>query len=155
MRALKCSALVATLVVAVPAVGLAQAAMKPAHAVVSPDKLTWAPIQPPGFDAGAQIAALHGDPNATTGSYVIRLWFPDGYRFPPHWHPNAENLTVLEGEFFLGMGDTADDSKLMSYRPGTFMFIPARNVHFGKVTGKTVIQLHGQAPFTIELAKKQ
>lgn len=153
MRILKGSALLAAPVLLIPALLAGQATMKPAsHAVLTPDKLTWAPIQPPGFDPGAQIAALHGDPNAASGTYVIRLEFPDGYKFPAHWHPNAENLTVIEGEFMLGMGDKADDTKLTTYKPGTYMFLPAKNVHFGKVKGTTIIQLHGQAPFKIELA---
>ncbi len=154
MRFLKRSALATTLVLSVPPVLLAQATMSPdGHAVMTPDKLTWAPIQPPGFDPGAKIAALYGDPNAETGTYVIRLMFPDGYKFPSHWHPNAENLTVLEGDFMLGMGDKADPSKLVTYKTGSFLFLPAKNVHFGQAKGTTVIQLHGRAPFKIELAK--
>ena len=154
MRVLKGSALLAAPVLLIPALLAGQATMKPApHTVLTPDKLTWAPIQPPGFDPGVKIAALHGDPNAEQGTYVIRLEFPDGYKFPAHWHPNAENLTVIEGEFMLGMGDKADDAKLTAYKPGTYMFLPAKNVHFGKVKGTTIVQLNGQAPFKIELAK--
>jgi quercetin dioxygenase-like cupin family protein len=156
MRTIKRSALLATPFVFIPVLLAGQATMKPeAHVVMTPDKLTWSPIQPPGFDAGAKIATLYGDPNATSGTYVIRLEFPDDYKFPAHWHPNAESLTVISGEFFLGMGDTVDDSKLVSYKPGTFLFIPAKNVHFGKVDGTTVIQLHGQAPFQIEVVTKK
>ena len=155
MRTLKRTALITTPFLLVPALMAGQATMKPeSHVVLTVDKLTWSPIQPPGFSAGAKIATLHGDPNATSGTYVIRLEFPDDYKFPAHWHPNAESLTVISGEFFLGMGDTPDDSKLMSYKPGTFLYLPAKNVHVGKVDGTTVIQLHGQAPFQIELAKK-
>jgi len=100
-----------------------------------------------------KIAVLSGDPNATTGSYVIRLQFPDGYNFPAHWHPMAENLTVLSGSFTLGMGNKTDTSKLVTYSPGTFMSIPPKMAHFGGAKGVTVIQLHGEAPFKIELAK--
>ena len=108
-------------------------------------------MKPPGFDPGAKIAAIHGDPNAESGFYVIRLMFPDGYKFPVHWHPMAENLTVLEGDFMLGMGTTVDAGKLMTYKPGSFLYIPGKSPHFGQVKGNTVIQLHGQAPFKIEL----
>jgi quercetin dioxygenase-like cupin family protein len=131
-----------------------QAAPGPAtHAVVNADQVKFAPIEIPGFDSGLKIAAVHGDPNATSGFYVIRLAFPDGYKFPPHWHPMAENVTVLEGEFMLGMGDTVDASKPATYKPGSFLYIPGKMSHFGSVRGATVVQLHGQAPFKIELTK--
>ena len=131
-----------------------QAVSEPAtHAIVTADQVTFAPIEVPGFASGVKIAVVHGDPNATSGFYVIRLAFPDGYKFPPHWHPMAENLTVLEGEFLLGMGDTADASKQATYKPGSFLYVPGKMSHFGGVKGATVVQLHGQAPFKIELTK--
>lgn len=125
----------------------------PQHAVVPADKVTFGPIDVPGFPPGLKIAVVHGDPNATSGMYVIRLQFPEGYSFPPHWHPMAENLTVLSGTFMLGMGEEADTSKLAVYAPGAFLYIPGKMAHFGGVKGATVIQLHGQAPFKIELVK--
>jgi quercetin dioxygenase-like cupin family protein len=100
-----------------------------------------------------KIAVIHGDPNADSGMYVIRLQFPDGYMFPPHWHPMAENLTVLSGTFLLGMGEKTDNSKLVTYKPGAFLYVPGKMPHFGGAKGATVIQLHGQAPFKIELVK--
>jgi uncharacterized RmlC-like cupin family protein len=123
------------------------------HAVVQPGDVKFGPIEVPGFASGMQIAAIHGDPNAESGMYVIRLRFPAGYRFPAHWHPNAENLTVLSGELLLGMGEKEDAAKLASFKPGTFMHIPGKMPHFGGAKGTTVIQLHGQAPFKIELVK--
>lgn len=112
--------------------------------------LTWAPITPPGFDAGMQIAVVRGDPGVVDGPYVIRLSFPAGYRFPAHWHPVTENLTVLEGEFLLAMGEKADESKLTTvYRPGDFIFAEPKMPHFGGARVHTVIQLHGVGPFAI------
>ena len=125
-----------------------------AHAIVPAEKITFAPIEVPGFKPGLTIAVVHGDPNATSGMYVIRLQFPSGYTFPAHWHPNAENLTVLSGEFQLGMGEKEDASKVVSYKPGTFMYVPGKMPHFGGAKGLTVVQLHGQAPFKIELVNK-
>lgn len=113
--------------------------------------ITWNPIEIPGFPAGIKIAAISGDP-AAAGPYTIRLAFPDGYKFPAHWHPNDENLTVLSGTFQLAMGDRVDDSKLMTYQAGDFLFMPATKPHFGQVKGATVVQLHGMGPFAINLA---
>lgn len=115
--------------------------------------LQFEPIQPPGFDAGMSIAAIHGDPSVPDEPYVIRLSFEDGYRFPAHYHPRTENLTVLSGTFLLAMGTDEDDAKLQEYQPGDFLFIPAEHPHYGGAEGETVIQLHGVGPFDILLAE--
>ena len=125
----------------------------PKHEIVPADKVTFAPIEVPGFKSGMNIAVIHGDPNAESGMYVIRLQFPDGYTFPPHWHPMAEKLTVLSGTFMLGMGEKQDTSKLATYTPGAFLYMPGKMAHFGGAKGATTIQLHGQAPFKIELVQ--
>lgn len=110
--------------------------------------LEWAPLTPPGFDEGMELSVVQGDPSAAE-PYVVRLRFPDGYRFPPHFHPNAENLTVLEGSFQLAMGETADDAQLKTYAPGDFLYIEGKHPHFGGATGTTVVQLHGSGPFEV------
>lgn len=122
---------------------------------VAADDLTFAPIEVPGFLTGMKIAAVHGDPSVAGEPYTLRLAFPDGYEFPPHWHPMAENVTVLEGTFLLAMGKKFDDSKLESYEPGAYLFIAAENPHFGGAKGRTVIQLHGTGPFEIEVVEGQ
>lgn len=154
MKTVNRSILVLSAALLVPALATAQAYPKPeAMTAVTPASVTFAPLEVPGFDPGAKIAAISGDPNAESGFYVVRLWFPAGYKFPAHWHPMAENLTVLEGDFMLGMGDQVDPAKLTTYKPGAFLYIPGKMAHFGGVKGVTVIQLHGQAPFKIELSK--
>jgi quercetin dioxygenase-like cupin family protein len=114
--------------------------------------LTWTDFAPPGFDPGMKLAVLSGDPGAK-GPYVVRLQFPAGYRFPVHWHPGVENLTVVSGTFQLGMGNIADWNALKSYGPGDFLYIPPKHAHFGgsAAQGPSVIQLHGEGPFQVIL----
>ena len=112
--------------------------------------LTWGDLVVPGFNPGAKITVLNGDP-AAAGPYTLRLRFPDGYEFPVHWHPGVENLTVLSGTFLLSMGNTADRTSQRAYGPGDYLYIPARMSHFGGARGETVIQLHGIGPFAINL----
>lgn len=112
--------------------------------------LTWGDLVVPGFDPGAKIAVLNGDP-AAAGPYTLRLWFPAGYQFPVHWHPGTENLTVVSGTFLLAMGNNADRSAQRSYGPGDFLYIPGRMSHYGGARDVTVIQLHGIGPFAINL----
>jgi ketosteroid isomerase-like protein/quercetin dioxygenase-like cupin family protein len=112
--------------------------------------ISWTDLVVPGFASGAKMAVIHGDPGST-GDYTLRLQFPDGYEFPPHWHPNAEHVTVLSGVFRLGMGGTVDSSAIKEYQAGDFLYIPGRMPHFGGARGATVIQLHGMGPFAINL----
>ena len=116
--------------------------------LVAASGLTWTDFMRPGFDPGIKLAVLHGDPGKS-GSYTVRLQLPAGYRFPVHWHPGAENLTVVSGTFLLGVGDVADSNALRTYAPGDYIYIPPRHAHFGgsSAQGPTIIQLHGQGPF--------
>lgn len=138
------------------AVVLAQAdSQKPAMHDVAAADITWNDIEVPGFKSGMKIAVMHGDPSVADESYTLRLAFPDGYAFPPHFHPRAENVTVLEGTFQLAMGSKFDESTLKTYNPGDYLYIVAENPHFGKVQGRTVVQLHGIGPFEITVVKGQ
>lgn len=47
----------------------------------------------------------------------MRARFPAGYNIPPHTHPAKEIMTVISGTFGLGMGETADEGKLISKNP--------------------------------------
>ncbi len=53
------------------------------------------------------------------------------------------------------MGSEYDGSKLKSYAPGDYLFIAAENPHFGRVEGRTVVQLHGTGPFDITVVEGQ
>jgi quercetin dioxygenase-like cupin family protein len=132
---------------------LAQAAAPATEpvSIVTASSLTWADLSVPGFAPGTKIAVINGNPNEA-GLYTLRLSFPDGYRFPPHWHPMAENVTVLSGTLLVAMGDQADESQLKPFGAGDFLHIEATHPHFGGARGATVIQLHGQGPFAINLA---
>ncbi|HUQ98056.1 MAG TPA: SgcJ/EcaC family oxidoreductase [Gemmatimonadaceae bacterium] len=112
--------------------------------------ISWTPFEPPGFDPGVKLAVLHGNPSAK-GDYTVRLRFPAGYRFPVHWHPGAEHLTVISGTFLLAMGDTPNWKAVRSYAPGDFVYAPARHPHYGGARGVTVVQLHGEGPFQLIL----
>ena len=124
------------------------------HAVAAAD-LAYEAIEVPGFLSGMKIAPIHGDPAVADEPYTLRLWFPDGYKFPPHWHPRAENVTVLEGTLLLAMGEAFDKSNLKSYGPGDYLFIAAENPHYGGAKGDTVLQLHGIGPFEILVVEGQ
>jgi hypothetical protein len=81
-----------------------------AHAIVAtPNVIQWGPA-PDVLPPGAQAAVLEGDP-AQPGPFTLRLRLPADYRLPPHYHPVTEHVIVLEGTFYVGMGDVFDASK--------------------------------------------
>jgi quercetin dioxygenase-like cupin family protein len=113
-----------------------------------PDGLKWAD-GPASLPPGAKIAVLEGDPTKP-GPFVFRVKVPDGYRIPPHTHPKPERVTVIAGEFHLGMGDTLDHSKSETLPVGSYGTWPAGMKHFVWVKGETVVQFHGDGPWMIE-----
>jgi hypothetical protein len=96
--------------------------------------------------SGAKLAVLEGDPTKG-GSYTMRLWMPDGYTIPPHFHLADEHVTVVEGTFLVGMGATLDASKFAALPAGSFGMLPPRMQHYARAKGVTVIQLHGIGPW--------
>lgn len=133
---------------AVAAVAVAQApASAPAHTVLAPETLTWAP-GPPALPKGAQMAVLSGDPRQP-GPFTVRSKFPAGYTIPPHWHPTAEHLTVLSGEVSVGMGETVDTASMQSMKPGSFAVMAPEMRHYLRARTETILQVHGVGPFQI------
>jgi hypothetical protein len=149
--------LVLAVALAAPAFAVAQG--QPGMANVAPmdmqytsaASIVWSEANIPGFDRGMKLAVISGKPDSANAPYTLRLSFPDGYRFPPHWHPMAENLTVLSGTLLLAMGERAEEAKLKPYATGDFLSIDGKKPHFGGARGATVIQLHGMGPFSINL----
>jgi quercetin dioxygenase-like cupin family protein len=116
-------------------------------AIHRPDSLDWQPA-PPSLPAGAKIALLEGDP-AKPGPFVFRVKFPDGYRVPPHTHPKPERMTVISGTLYFGMGEKFDRAGAREMPAGTFGTWPAGMKHYGWAKGETVLQVHGEGPWTI------
>lgn len=112
-----------------------------------PDTLKWG-APPPVLPRGAQLAVLDGDPHKP-GPYVIRLKMPPGYRIPPHWHSNPENVTVISGKLMLGMGDTVDKKAAQELKTGGFHSIGAKVHHYAYSDSGAVVQIHGEGPFDI------
>jgi len=87
----------------VTSVAIAQA---PAHVMVNLSTAKWGPA-PPMLPPGAQIAVLAGDPTKAA-PYTVRLKFQANYDIPAHSHPGDENVSVVSGELFMGMGAKLD-----------------------------------------------
>ena len=116
-------------------------------AALNADGLRWGEV-PPVFPKGAQLAVVSGDPGKD-GLYVVRLRMPPGYKIPAHNHPTAEYVTVLSGNFHIGMGDKLDQSSGQELRAGGFAEAPAGTNHYAWASSATVVQVHGQGPFAL------
>src|SRR4029077_10916448 len=102
---------------------------------------------PPDLPKGAQLAVLHGDPSKPA-PFTLRLKLPAGYKIPPHWHTNDEQLTILSGSFILHMGDTMD-APAHTLGVGAYHFLPGKMHHAAEVKGETLLQVDGTGPFDI------
>ena len=118
----------------------------PPHVMLAPGAMKWQPFVPAG--PGVSVAVLSGDPEKA-GPFVLRIKSPAGSKVPPHWHPTDEHLTVVSGNFAMGMGDTFDAKALKSVPPGSYVLLPREMRHFAFSKTATVVQVHGMGPFQI------
>jgi len=132
---------IAVVALAIPCVLHAQGPVASAAAV------KWGPA-PDFVPKGARFAVIQGDPSKSS-VYTIRLRFPDKFRFPPHFHPTDEHVTVLAGQFIVGMGDTLKVRSGTRLTAGGFITAPAQAHHWAVARGVTIVQVSGEGPFGI------
>jgi quercetin dioxygenase-like cupin family protein len=113
-----------------------------------PDQIKWKD-GPASLPPGAKFAVLEGD-TTKEGPFTMRVLLPDGFRIPPHTHPNIEHVTVISGLVNFGMGEKFDKSATQPMPAGTFGFWPAGMKHFVWTTGETIVQVHGIGPWRID-----
>lgn len=123
------------------------------HIMLAPSELKWS-AAPSSLPSGAQVAVMEGDPSKK-GPFTMRIKLPANYKIPAHWHPGLEHVTVIEGSFMLGMGDTFDESKLHELPTGGFAVMPAKMNHFAMSRDGAIIQLHGTGPWGITYVNPQ
>lgn len=127
-----------------PFLTLAAVAQMAPHVMENLSGAKWSPA-PPMLPPGAQIAVLSGDPTKSA-PYAVRLKFPANYDIPAHSHPTDENVVVISGALFMGMGDKLDRKAGMGLGVGGFALMPAGANHFAYTKAVTTIVLYGQGP---------
>lgn len=120
----------------------------------TPEAIPYGPV-PAFVPAGAQLAVLEGNPAAQSGDYTVRLKMPDGYRIAPHWHPQRENVTIIAGNFKVGMGDRFDEAKMATFPAGSFAYLDPNMHHYAMATGEVVVQVHGKSPLQFNYVNPQ
>jgi len=90
------------------------------HQMISAKDLKWSDV--PSLPPGAKVAVIEG-PMSEAVAFTVRLKLPANYRIPPHTHPAVERFTVLQGTFFMGLGEKADPAKAMPHGFGDMSII--------------------------------
>ena len=104
---------------------------------------------PPSLPKGVQLAVLAGDPG-TPGPFVLRVRIPANVVIAPHTHATAENLTVISGQVFHGMGQTLNKEGGDKLADGGFVFLPANMPHSVWTGGEAAeLQVTGTGPFGV------
>ncbi|HZO21756.1 MAG TPA: cupin domain-containing protein [Steroidobacteraceae bacterium] len=146
MRARLLPALAAALISANVLGGMADQATDHSSGFVrlAPEQVRWQTVAE-GF--GAQIATIAGDP-ARAGLYVQRVRFPPHVMTRPHWHATDRYVTVLKGTWFAGEGPTFDPRHAQPMKPGSYMFHPARALHWDGSNSdeEVIVQVFGMGP---------
>jgi quercetin dioxygenase-like cupin family protein len=122
----------------------AEMQMKPP---VNVGDIKWGPA-PPVLPPGAELAVISGDPSKE-GLFTLRLKCPAGYSVAAHNHPTDEYVTVISGDFHVGLGDKLDKDKAMTLSAGAFGEMPAHMNHYAWTTEGTVVQIAGPGPFAM------
>ena len=107
----------------------------------------WGPA-PAVFPAGAKMAVMQGDPSKAQ-LFTVRLDLPKGYKIAPHFHPTDEHITVISGNFEVGMGDKVDPKTAMTLTAGGFATAPAHTHHYAIAKTHSIVQVHAIGPFQL------
>lgn len=111
---------------------------------LTPEQIHWQEV--PGSH-GVQIATIAGDPSGQ-GIYVQRVKFPPHVMDRPHWHPGGRYITVLKGTWYTGTGGTFDPRQAVPLKPGSFMFHPAKGLHWDGSNSdeEVIVEIFGLGP---------
>ncbi len=119
----------------------------PFQAALAQTAVKWGPA-PAVFPKGAKMAVMQGDPSKSD-LFTVRLDMPKGYKVAPHFHPTDEHITVISGDFLVGMGDKMDTKAAMDLKAGGFATAPAKQHHWAVARTHTVVQVHAIGPFQL------
>ena len=99
---------------------------------IRPEEVEWQHFA--AFPPAARLAILIGNPTKP-GPYTIRVRLPAGTQMMPHKHPEDRIYTVMEGVFYIGLGETFDESKLTAYGVGSVVVLPGDQAQGGHPLG--------------------
>jgi quercetin dioxygenase-like cupin family protein len=96
---------------------------------------------------GAQMIVVYGNPKEK-GPYIFRVKFPAGYKVPAHKHEDGRTVTVLQGNYWSGVGEKYEQDKLTKFTPGSFYTTASGVPHFSWAETDVIIQEMGEGPIS-------
>lgn len=124
------------------------AAQSPGHStLVEPGQIKWA--DNPYLPKGAKRALIMGDPKKP-GTVVYIQKYPANYVIPPHTHTEDEAVTVLSGDYHIGMGKTFSRRHSRQLRPGGYHFNSGGEPHFSWSKGGALVEIASNGPSDIK-----
>ena len=119
---------------------------------LTPEQVPW--FTPSYYMDGRQRAQMFGN-SSQGGAWIDRVKIPSGMRVLAHTHPDTELVTVIEGTWYLGLGEKSDPAKLKGYPAGSFIVIPAGVPHFvATKEGTVIVQTSGNGIFRTDFLEK-
>jgi quercetin dioxygenase-like cupin family protein len=117
-----------------------------------PEQVPW--FTPSYYTDGRQRAQMFGN-SSQGGAWIDRVKIPSGMRVLAHTHPDTELVTVIEGTWYLGLGEKFEPAKLKGYPAGSFIVIPAGVPHFvATKEGTVIVQTSGNGIFRTDFLEK-
>jgi quercetin dioxygenase-like cupin family protein len=117
------------------------------HIMISPDQIRWFPTMGGGgLPKGAEVAVLEGRPTQAGAHYTIAVRMPDGYRVPPHWHPQDVEATIVKGNFGMAEGDSPEPGKGREMPAGSYLKMPKEVHHYEWSKEETIVHFYGTGP---------
>jgi anti-sigma factor ChrR (cupin superfamily) len=128
-----------------PGITLAQTGGAHAHTFATAKDLKWndTPALP-----GAKLAVIEGPLNEAK-PFILRLKFPANYKIPAHFHSAIEHVTVISGEFFMGVGEKFEEGKGTALKAGDVGILQAKTPHYAYTKQAAEVQVHGVGPWTL------
>lgn len=92
---------------------------------VTPESVAWS--SPPNNPLLRAAWMLGAEKHA--GAYLLRVVLSEGGRIPPHTHPDARIVTVLEGTLRVAFGAKTGDAEMLPVSAGSVYVVPANMPH--------------------------
>jgi hypothetical protein len=121
---------------------LALAVLLPASAGAEED-LNWQFV--PGIPRPVEVAIVSGDPSKE-GPYVVRYRTPSGMRFAPVTHPDARELTIIKGTYWIAQGESYNWKQMDEFKAGAVIQKEANKPYFGWARTAVILEERGTGP---------
>ncbi len=125
---------------------LALAALLPASASAEED-LNWQFV--PGIPRPVEMAIVSGDPSRE-GPYVVRYRTPSGMRFAPVTHPDARQLIIVKGTYWIAQGESYNWKQMDEFKAGSVIQKEANKPYFGWARTAVILEERGTGPTNIQ-----